>query len=149
MKDISEFYDATLITSRNSIRESINNVRITDKGITSDKGIYLCRSIDSIKSVKSGKRKILNQTESNYLFENVTESECKGLPTIIKFVENVKYTLTCNVNTSMGLVNGAEVYVVAMCVNEKNGVSSYTPSEYVLDVQPNFIIVKLFSFFFT
>ena len=144
VSDVSDFYDATLITSRNNIRESINNIRVTDKGITSDRGIYICKSIDSVKS-KNGKRRILTSIESNYLFNDSTESDCKGLPSVIKFVENVKYTLTCNVNTAMGLVNGAEVYVVALCVNETTGFSSFSPHEYNLNSQPDFIVVKLVS----
>jgi hypothetical protein len=58
--DVSPWYDAPLITSRNCVREYYNNMKIVDYSIRNKKSIIICNSIDTMIDHSAAKRALVN-----------------------------------------------------------------------------------------
>jgi hypothetical protein len=143
--DISPWFDAPLITSRNCVREYYNNLKIVDSAIRNKKSIIICNSVDTQIDQSSGKKGANKPIGRNIKVEvdKLNEAKTGYLPSELKLVESCRYTLTVNINTRLGLVNGADIELVSISYKQSDIIQHTNNFEFVIKSQPEYLLIRL------
>ncbi len=119
-------------------------MKIHELAIKQNLAIYFCKAFDRIKN-KGNSQNINNIINNIILTKN--EPQMGNLMTKLPLILNTKYLLTYNVNTELGLVNGAELILREICIDKSNTKLLKFDGTLIfeLDNQPKYLIVELLN----
>ena len=102
-----EWCDATIIVSRNNLREHLNKIKLFQFANKNNSNIYLTKAIDLIK--KNGIKTPLITKSVEKAINKLEENDTNNLMTNLLLVPKARYFITTNLSTKKGIVNGAEI----------------------------------------
>ena len=128
---------APIIVSRNLLREQLNDIKIREYAKRSNNTLFMCPAVDRL--VKNGEN-ILLKKRVNSMIGLLEEKDTENLMTNLPLVHKAKYFLTKNLAVKNGLVNGTEVELHSVCLENDSIVN--INDNHVLNQIPKYLLVK-------